>query len=472
MEPFAKKNIPEDADNGGDDDVSMITTSLDKTAINEPQKQQKGNTGSLEDIVDPLDYVAFLGQFVDMFLSKNIDQLLLATSCIRKLLSVVGTPHIDEVIASGCTPFVVQNLLHENNRLAFESCWVISNIASGTSQHCQHLIKLGVIGMVSDLLLQFRNSDVIEQCLWCLGNLCGDSIPIRNMVLDSGFLSNLSTIKKNVQTNTSLENFLWCLSNSVRGKPSPPIHYTTIIIEFLKRNQFELLSGANVDILWTLSYLSERNEEITEFYTLEDNTLINLMSIIPQDNDKSVPSLRFFGNLLTGTDTQAMKLVNIGILDYLVTAMGTSSFLRDNFRKEIFWALSNITACMKRLVDSFLNHPIFPKFVQSCIDETNDNCTIETIWVFSNMVDGEFDDVAETLLNSRILEIILKWVQHPVHNSADGVKNVIEKLLLFGSKKPKVNGRNPVSARIKEARILEVIKKLDAYTNLIETFFE
>ena len=95
---------------------------------------------------------------------------------IRSLLSVDQNPPVDAVIATGVVPRLVQFLnVNDNEQLQFETAWVLTNIASGTSSHIEELIKHDVISSLIKLLSS-DNPDVANQAVWTLGNISGDSV--------------------------------------------------------------------------------------------------------------------------------------------------------------------------------------------------------------------------------------------------------------------------------------------------------
>jgi len=66
--------------------------------------------------------------------------------------------------------------------LQFEVSWVLTNIASGTSEQTQNVIKHGAIPKLVKLL-KSASPIVAEQAVWALGNIAGDGPYARDLVL-------------------------------------------------------------------------------------------------------------------------------------------------------------------------------------------------------------------------------------------------------------------------------------------------
>lgn len=70
-------------------------------------------------------------------------------------------------------------------RLQFEAAWCITNIASGDHEHTQVLLEKGALDVLVGML-RSKNLDVVEQAIWALGNIAGDTTENRNLVLNAG----------------------------------------------------------------------------------------------------------------------------------------------------------------------------------------------------------------------------------------------------------------------------------------------
>ena len=144
---------------------------------------------------------------------------LLACVGLRRLLSLEQNPPIQPVIDANLVPVFIQLLHHQIPKFQFEAAWCLTNIASGTSDHVSNLIEKDVVVHFMQLLSS-PHIEVVEQVIWGIGNIAGDSPLTRDSVINSGALERIANVLDQATPGTSfMRNASWALSNLCRGRP-------------------------------------------------------------------------------------------------------------------------------------------------------------------------------------------------------------------------------------------------------------
>ena len=99
-------------------------------------------------------------------------------------------PPINEVILSGAVPRLVELLSRDDcPKLQLEAAWTLTNITYGTTDHVKTVVDANAVPSVVLLLIGSKDEDVCEQSIWALGNIAGDCVQYRDMLLRSGVMS-------------------------------------------------------------------------------------------------------------------------------------------------------------------------------------------------------------------------------------------------------------------------------------------
>lgn len=69
----------------------------------------------------------------------------------------------------------------------------MTNLASGNSDHVQVLLEKGTVNVLVELLSS-QHIEVVEQAIWGLGNISGDSAKVRDIVISAGGVNPIANI--------------------------------------------------------------------------------------------------------------------------------------------------------------------------------------------------------------------------------------------------------------------------------------
>ena len=73
-------------------------------------------------------------------------------------------------------------------------------------------------------LLGSQHRNIVEQSIWTLGNIAGESSKFKNFILKEKAIKSLGEIFKDSDKNSMMaRNLAWCITNLLRGKPIPSL---------------------------------------------------------------------------------------------------------------------------------------------------------------------------------------------------------------------------------------------------------
>jgi hypothetical protein len=127
-------------------------------------------------------------------------------------------------------------------------------------------------------LLRSPHLEVVEQVIWGLGNMAGDSPRIRDLVINAGAANPISDLcDRSTPGSTFCRNASWTLSNLCRGRPAPDYKKVLRCIPSLAKvlitNDSEEIIG---DVCWSFSYISDGGVTLIP-YILSTNVLPRLV---------------------------------------------------------------------------------------------------------------------------------------------------------------------------------------------------
>jgi importin subunit alpha-1 len=241
----------------------------------------------------------------DMNCKDDLTKVLTATEQMRKLLSIERRPPIDDVIATGIVPRMIELITDKYDsspELQFEAAWALTNIVSGTSDHTKLVVDAGALPWTVRLL-ESPNADCRAQSVWFIGNVAGDSVKFRDLVLESGALPLLLRLSATVDGNLSLlRNCMWSISNLMRGTPRPELRHVITMLPYIA----QLVRSRDEDILtdasWAYSYCCTGTvEEIDAM--IQSGVVPRLIELLHEDRIYILtPMLRVLGNIASSAN--------------------------------------------------------------------------------------------------------------------------------------------------------------------------
>jgi hypothetical protein len=238
--------------------------------------------------------------------------------------------------------------------------------------------------------------DLQEQAIWGIGNIAGDSIPTRNLVLEAGALAPILQCVTVSSTLSLQRNGCWTISNLCRGKPPPVWENVAPACPLLARLLFHTDDEILTDACWALSYLSDINIqgviEVGIARRIVELTMHKSQVVV-------VPALRTVGNIVSGDDLQTQVMLNVGALPCLVALLNSP---KKSIRKEATWALSNITAGSSNQIQAIIDSGVIPSLLV-LLSNSEMEIKKEALWAIANATSGGTKAQLDYLVNQGCL---------------------------------------------------------------------
>ncbi|CAJ0585634.1 unnamed protein product, partial [Mesorhabditis spiculigera] len=331
-----------------------------------------------------------LNEVVQMAKAGDENQVLQAVQQARKMLSSDRNPPIDDLIASGLLPVLVDCLKAQNSNLQFEAAWAITNIASGNSAQTRAVVEAGAIPVFLELLSS-AYLNVCEQAVWALGNIIGDGPHYRDACLELGILGSLLKFIKPDIPIGFLRNVTWVLVNLCRSKDPPPKpEAINTILPALAMLIHHHDTSILVDTVWAISYLTDGgNDQIQQ--VIDSNLIPSLIPMLNHEDVKvQTAALRAVGNVVTGTDHQTQLVLDHGALRQMPLLL---THAKEKIKKEAAWLLSNVTAGNVAQVQAVFDCQLVPMII-ALLDKGDYSTKKEAAWAISNItISGQMEHI-------------------------------------------------------------------------------
>ncbi|VVC37270.1 Importin subunit alpha,Atypical Arm repeat,Armadillo-like helical,Armadillo-type fold,Importin- [Cinara cedri] len=406
-------------------------------------------------------------------LSKKLNCLRYA----RKMLSSRKCAPIDDFIKAGILPLVIDFLsskYDDKTDFQYECAWILTNIASGSSENTISIVNAGVVPLLINLL-KSPDLRVMEQAVWALGNISGDGPKLRDIVLSNRIVPILKSLLEKPIEVTAQQNIVWTISNLCRSKNPPPdftqlLPCVPLLVDMLKHTDFQVVSNA----CWALSYLTDGSNEKIQVI-LEAGALNSILKYLDVDDTTIlIPALRVVGNIVSGNDIQTKHALDHGVLKYLHRLL---SHKRIPVVKDAAWLLSNVMAGNVEQIQCAIDHDLLPVLV-NVLQRGDIKVQKEAAWAINNLFSGGTLMQKSYLLGLGVLEPYCGLLLSPdirmVEIILEGLSQLLEKANIDGT-------LSKICILIEEISGLDHLEALQNHTsqkiyeiayNIIEKYFQ
>lgn len=342
---------------------------------------------------------------------------------VRKMLSKEPQPPFDEVIDSGLIPRFVQLLdLDQNSLIQFEVAWILTNIASGTTEQTGAVVRSGALPKLVRLLSS-NDIKVCEQAVWALGNIIGDCAEYRDLVISHQFLPALLNLINPKLEIGFLRNATWVLVNLCRNK-EPPTDIEVIrqllpaLLSLIETDDQMIL----IDTTWAVSYIAELGSHYSQLI-IDSGIVKKMVPLLTHHETKiQTAAIRALGCITTGSDEQTQAVIDAGAIPHL-RALITNN--KDKIVKEALWFISNITAGSANQIQEIINGDIIPTIIRY-LSVGDYHQQKEASWTIFNYCLSGSEDQLRFLIDHDVIPALCDLL--PVDDPSL-IKNVLEAII-------------------------------------------
>ncbi|KAJ3426390.1 importin subunit alpha [Anaeramoeba flamelloides] len=391
--------------------------------------------------------------------SQDIDEVKNNLTSLRIMVSEKDSP-IDIIIEERTLQILIHFLYPQlDNYIRFQTAWILTNLCSGTTEQTLIVVELGFIPKLITLL-DSEDANLIEQGLWCLGNIASDCIQFRNEILKNEFIIEkiLQQFSKKYLTLNITKNAVWLLSQLFRRSPLPDVSLVEMalptISSLLKSTNYSVIS----DACWTFNYISNEGSDYIDAI-LEFDAIPILVQLLRNTRTQiQTPSLLTISNIVSGNNQQAQSVLDEELLDNLKYLLNDQ---QNHIRKETLRILSNITAGTKSQIRAVIKSGYIKKIIDIL---KNDVWSIQkqALWVLSNAVCEGSTKQVNYILKCNSLQLFCFFLCRSEPKIIKICLDAIVKILQIGKDESEKNGSyiNKYKLEMEEFQILKDLQRI------------
>lgn len=399
---------------------------------------------------------------------------------IRKMLSVEKSVPFKEVIESGVISHMVQHLANfEFPDLQFECAWAITNLLADPRPDSSAVVmSCGAIPRLIEML-KSPSEECVDQSIWALGNLAGESTECRDACLEMGAMPEvLRILTAPNRALGTVRNAVWTASNLCRGRPQPSLEMVgmaaPVLANLLNHSDFTVV----VDAAWGLSYISDGPADRVQVL-IEANVIHRIVELLSSPSSTlKTPALRIIGNVASGDDQQTQTIINAGALAYFHELLRHS---KRAIRKEICWTISNISAGQPEQIDALINSGVFAPLFE-CLSAPELDVKKEAVWAIANVAFCGTPAQTKFLVNSGVIPLLCEALRVYDAKIATVALEALQVMLQYGEEDMKagLSQDNVIATEMYNCAGVENIEQLQTHSdptvynlalNILENFF-
>ncbi|KIO22816.1 hypothetical protein M407DRAFT_215885, partial [Tulasnella calospora MUT 4182] len=290
---------------------------------------------------------------------------------------------VQPVIDAGLVPTLISLLDSEDTYLQGEASWIVTNIASGTTQQTGLVVEAGAIPKLIGLSTS-ASEDVSDHAVWALANIVGDSPGLRDRIEDEGGIDTFLRLVNNAGTTPPKvrRRAVWGVSNYLNSWPENNLSIMRV------RNLHEAISEDDmksiIDAIQALCRILDRGVKRSD--VIETGVVPRLVHLLADSSFRGATqkhALKCMGYFVDGDDDDADAVIDAGLLPALLVLIEAKN---QDLRQMALWNASNIAAGSLSQVYALLDCGLLKLAVGILMDDLSPTiCRREACWMVSNL---------------------------------------------------------------------------------------
>jgi len=292
---------------------------------------------------------------------------------------------IEELVSLGYIPALLHLSNNEDTSISSEATWIISNIASDQSRFTSAVVDQGGVDLYLSLATHSLHIDTQEHVIWTLGNIAGDSIQYRDLLLSKGAHVALCQLVATMQYPLYAKVYrvaTWTLSNLIRGSPSPPIPVFAMVLDTIS----PLFRIKDQDLKLNLYYIIETTSaagtEAGDQILTRDFLQKIARSVLSKRKLVALTGLRTIGNVASGPEVHTDMLLSAGVLEKLLEVISSND---SQIRRTCLWILSNMAAGSRLQIEKVMSSAVALLAIKA-VEDISEKVRVEASYFCYNIV--------------------------------------------------------------------------------------
>lgn len=269
---------------------------------------------------------------------------------------------------------------------------------------------------------------MLEQAIWTLGNIIGDSTEYRDIIVEMGIIEKLVRLNINSITHSLKRTMTWVFVNLVRCKAEPlKIDAISKLVPKLDELVLQDDEISLIDAMWALTYITDCGNDYIQM-VIDHNVIQHVVpALLNRRHRVQLAAVRFLGNIATGNDSQTQVLIDNNVLNSIRFLL---MHTKEHIRKTALWCLSNISAGSNEQIQAIFSAALLPRIADNLL-RTDLRTVREAVLTMQNLISAATNEQIVDIIDTRAVTYLYNLMQSNdltiTQAAHDGLKTLFSK---------------------------------------------